>query len=98
LQLPVVQIPSISSTIPLSIPANLQERNVGFDGGVLRVVLHIEPSILARVQHLDITGASASASADQVVLHDVTLPYDVHNLTLAQIGINTISIPAFTVA
>jgi hypothetical protein len=98
LQLPAVQIPSISSTIPLNIPANLQGPSVGVDGGLLRILLHIQPSVLIHIQQLDITGANAAASVGQVVLHDVTLPYDVRNLTLSQIGIDTISIPSFTIA
>jgi hypothetical protein len=32
----------------------------------------------------------------QIVLNDVTLPYDALNLTLSQIGINTIDIPVLT--
>lgn len=98
LQLPAVQIPSISSTIPLNIPANLQGPSIGFDGGVLRVLLHIEPSVLSHIEHVDITGANATASVGQIVLHDVTLPYDALNLTLSQIGIDAISVPSFTVA
>src|SRR5262249_14421660 len=95
---PTAQIPSISSTIPLDIPANLPQSGVGFDGGLLRVLLHIAPSVKTHIEQVDITGASAAASIGQLVLHDVTLPYDALNLTLAQIGIDTISVPSFTVA
>ncbi len=98
LQLPALQIPSISSTIPLAIPADLQGPSPGFDAGVLRLVIHIIPSVLMRVDHLQITGASAEASVGQIVLHDVTLPYDALNLTLSQIGIDTIDIPGFTLS
>ncbi len=98
LQLPAVQIPSISSTTPLTIPANLETLSAGFDAGILRVAIHITPSVLTHLDQLEITGANASASVGQIVLHDVTLPYDALNLTLSQIGIDTIQIPAFTVA
>jgi hypothetical protein len=98
LQLPAAQIPSITSTIPLNIPANLQGPAVGFDAGILRVVLHITPSVLSHIDQVDIIGASATASVGQIVLHDVTLPYDAHNLTLARIGIDTISVPSFAIA
>ena len=50
------------------------------------------------VNHIEITGADASATVGQIVLHNVTLPYDVLNLTLSQIGINTVAIPAFNVS
>jgi hypothetical protein len=98
LALPAVQIPTISSTVPLDIPANLQGPSPGFDAGILRVVIHIVPTVHAHVDHLDITGASGSATAQDVVLHDVTLPYDALNLTLSQVGIETLQIPSITVA
>jgi hypothetical protein len=98
LQLPSVQIPSISSTIPLNIPANLQGPDVGFDAGILRIMLHIRPSVLSHIENVTITGGNASASVGQVVVHDVTLPYDAHNLTLSRIGIDTVSIPSVTIA
>jgi hypothetical protein len=97
LNLPTVQIPLVNSSAPLDIPATLQERSVGFDAGILRLAIHIQPSALSHIDHLEITGANASATASQIVLHDVTLPYDALNLTLSQIGIDTIDIPAFTV-
>ena len=50
------------------------------------------------VNHIEITGANASATVGQIVLHNVTLPYDVLNLTLAQVGLNTVQIPAFNVS
>ena len=62
LQLPAVQIPSISSTIPLTIPANLESVGAGFDAGILRMIVHIQPSVLIGVQHLQITNANASAT------------------------------------
>ena len=98
LQLPAAQIPVISSSTPLDIPANLQGPSPGFDAGILRVVIHIVPSVLTHIDHLEISGATASASVGQIVLHDVTLPYDALNLTLSQIGIDTVQIPSFTVA
>ena len=42
--------------------------------------------------------ASLKYQQGQIVLHNVTLPYDVLNLTLSQIGINTVAIPAFNVS
>ena len=97
-QLPAAQIPSITSTIPLSIPADLETVSAGFDAGVLRVAIHIQPSVLFHVERLQITNASASATVGQVVLHNVTLPFDALNITLSQIGIDTIEIPSFTLA
>jgi hypothetical protein len=92
LNLPVVQIPDISSSAPLDIPADLLSQTVSFDAGILRAGITITPSALSHIDHLEIFGASANASVGQVVLHNVVLPYDVLNLTLAQVGINTIVI------
>lgn len=97
LKLPAAQIPTIDSTVPLTIPLVFEGPAAGFDAGILRVKLTITPSLTTEVNHLRITGATASATAGQVVLHDVTLPYDALNLTLSQIGIDTIDIPNFTV-
>ncbi|HET6376186.1 MAG TPA: hypothetical protein VFF88_09055 [Methylocella sp.] len=98
LQLPAAQIPLVSSSAPLDIPANLQTRSVGFDAGILRLAIKVTPSARSHIDHLEITGANASATAGRVVLHNVVLPFDALNITLSQIGINTINIPAFSVA
>jgi len=98
LTLPSAQIPSVTSSAPLDIPANLQDFPIGFDGGLLRVVLHVIPSVRMHVDSLDINDASASATVGSIVLHNITLPYDVHNLTLSQIGISSVGIPMFNAA
>jgi hypothetical protein len=97
LQLPAAQIPQISSSAPLDIPANLSTITVGFDAGILVVKIHLTPQAIMAVNHLEITGVNANASVQQIVLHNVTLPYDVLNLTLSQIGVNSVAIPAFNV-
>jgi hypothetical protein len=43
------------------------------------------------------TGVRASLSADLVELGNVTVPYELHNLTLADLGVHTIDIPTITV-
>lgn len=98
LALPAIQIPTITSSLPLDIPANLQGPSPGFDAGILRIVIHIVPSMHVHVDQMQVTGANASATAEQIVLHNVVLPYEAHNLTLSQIGIETIQIPAIAVA
>jgi hypothetical protein len=97
-QLPSAQIPAISSSAAFDIPAQLATRSPGFDAGILRLFVHITPSALSHIDRLEITNASGTASVGQVVLHDVTLPYDALHLTLSQIGINTVAIPAFSVS
>jgi hypothetical protein len=98
LTLPAAQIPDISSTAPLDIPATLSTLSIGFDAGLLRVSIDLTPSALSHVGHLEITNANANASVGQVVLHNVTLPYDVLNLTLSQVGITNVAVPSFNVS
>ena len=99
LTLPAVTIPNIHSSAPLDIPATLPDASpgVGDNDSLISVHLLIKTSALTHIDQLDITNASANAKVDQIVLQDVTLPYDALNLTLSQIGINTIDIPTFTV-
>jgi hypothetical protein len=98
LSMPSASIPDIVSQAPLNIPANLQARTFSMPAGILTLSLTIRPSALSHIDQLRITNTHASASVGQIVLHNVTLPYDVLNLRLAQIGINTIGIPAFSVS
>ncbi len=98
LSLPSAQIPHVTSSAPLDIPAQLSDFPIGFNGGLLVVTLHVIPFARMHVDHLDITDASASATVGTIVLHNITLPYDVLNLTLSQIGISSIGIPSFNVS
>jgi hypothetical protein len=102
LNLPTASIPDgISSSAPLNIPAQLSE--FIFTAGtphsdLVSIALHVTPFAQMHVDQLDIGSATASATAQTIGLHNVTLPYDVLNLTLSQIGINTVDIPTFNVA
>lgn len=98
LNLPAAQIPKVTSSAPLDIPANLQTRSIGFDAGILRIAIRLTPSATSHIDHLEITGAQASATVNRVTLQNVVLPYHALNLTLSQIGINTIEVPAFAVS
>ena len=98
LALPAAQIPSLSTTAPVNIPATLPTQSPGFDAGVLRLYVHITPSALSHIDQVQITNATANATVGQLVLQNVTIPYDVLNLTLSQVGITTINVPAFNVS
>jgi hypothetical protein len=100
LKLPAAHTDLITNDTPLTIPMTLDGPTPppGFDAGVLLVVLHITTKVVAHVPHLVISGVDASANVGQIKLNNVTLPYDVLNLTLSQIGLNTIGVPAFNVS
>ncbi|MDQ6674793.1 MAG: hypothetical protein M3069_29325 [Chloroflexota bacterium] len=102
LALPTASVPDgLASSAPLNIPAQLSE--FIFTAGrphddLVSIALHVTPFAQMHVDHLDIASATASASAQTIELHNVTLPYDVLNLTLSQIGITTVEIPTFTIS
>jgi hypothetical protein len=101
LNLPAAQLPHASSTAPLEIPAELPEYSIGFGNphhSLLSIRIYAKPKAHMHVGHLELTDATASATVGSIALHNVTLPFDVLNLTLANVGINTVQIPAFNVA
>jgi hypothetical protein len=98
LKLPSAQIPLATTTVPLNVPADLQTDSVGFDAGILTASLDITPSVVAHINSLELHNANATATVGQIVVNNVTLPYDVLNLTLSQVGINTIEIPSFSIS
>jgi hypothetical protein len=98
LALPAASIPEITSRAPLDIPADLDPRSFRMDAGILVLTLTITPSSRSHVERLRITNANASASVDRIAVRNVVFPYEVLNLTLSQVGIETIQIPAFAVS
>jgi hypothetical protein len=98
LSLPTMSIPDITSQAPFDIPTTFQARTFTMPAGVLRLSLTIRPSAISHVDQLRLTNTRASASVQRIVVRDVVLPYEIHNLTLSQIGIDTISVPTFTVS
>ena len=93
LTLPAIQIPSLISTTPFDIPASLQQRSVGFDAGILSVALRVKPSTTSHVHRMNVTAATATGTVASVVARNVTLPFELTDLTLSQVGINSIAIP-----
>jgi hypothetical protein len=83
----------------LDIPLQRRERIPlgGFSLGFVGVDVFARPSAATQVSRLEMTGVRASLSADLVELGNVTVPYELHNLTLADLGVHTIDIPTITV-
>lgn len=84
----------------LDIPLQRRERiplepsvNLGF----LRLAPFVRPSAATQVSQMQLTGVRASVAAGRVELGNVTVPYELHNLTLADIGVHTIDVPTITV-
>ena len=69
----------------------------GISVGVAGIDVFARPSAATSVSRMELTGVRASLSAGLVELADVTVPYDVHNLSLADLGVHTIDVPTITV-
>ena len=67
------------------------------DAGVLKITLNLTPTARMHTDELRVQGIRASASIGQVQLTNVVLPFTITNLTLSQIGIDTIQIPKIEV-
>jgi hypothetical protein len=67
-------------------------------GGLLRITLVVVPEARTRIDEMVLTNINASTRIDSIEVRDVVLPFEVLNLRLADLGVNTIQIPAFEVA
>jgi len=68
------------------------------DAGVLEVDLKITPGARMQADELRLTNVRASTSVGQIELQNVVLPYDVLDVKLSQLGIETIDIPKIEVS
>jgi len=67
-------------------------------GGLLRITLVVVPEARTRIDEMVLTNINASTTIGSIEVRDVVLPFEILNLRLADLGINTIQIPAFEVA
>jgi hypothetical protein len=92
-----VSVPDITSqpfdmtSVPVTQPCPL-------DFGFLKITLKVTPYARARVDQLRISDAHASAAVGEIELRDVVVPYELLNLTLGQLGIETLQIPTIVAA
>jgi hypothetical protein len=68
------------------------------DLGCLDLVLKIKPRAEAQIDQLTINGLTASTSIGTIELHNIVAPYELLNLTLSQIGIDTVQVPSVAIA
>ena len=68
------------------------------DLGCLDLTLKVNPVAEAKIDQLVISNVRASTSIGKIELQNVVAPYDLLNLTLGQIGINTLSLPTISIA
>jgi len=67
------------------------------DVGVLDVTLRVTPGARLQADELRLSGVRTSASVGSLLLHDVQLPYDLLDLRLTQLGVETIELPKIEV-
>jgi len=68
------------------------------DAGILRLTFTVTPTVRTQIDRLEIANATASTTIGSIELHNIVAPYEFLNLTLSQIGIDTISIPSFAIS
>lgn len=68
------------------------------DLGCVDLTLKVRPSARAHIDQLVINNIAASTSIGKIELENVVAPYELLNLTLSEIGINSIAIPAVAIA
>jgi len=94
---PSVTFPSAQTVGGLNVQIDLSTFHIGTTGDIA-IGFDITPTAQTHVDGLSISNGQASASVGQLVAHNVVVPYDAHNLTLANLGINNIAIPSFAIA
>jgi hypothetical protein len=97
LGLPASQIPDI---VAQGVDSTATPRPKAFhlDMGCLDLVLKVNPTAQAHIDQFIIRNVKASGSIGKIELHNVVAPYELLNVTLSQIGIETISVPAVAIA
>lgn len=97
LSVPSVTIPDIVAQ-GVDSTATPKPKAFHLDMGCLDLVLKVNPTAQAHIDQLVIRQIKASTSIGKLELHNVVAPYELLNLTLAQIGIDTISVPTVAIA
>ena len=97
LGLPASQIPDIVAQ-GVDSTATPKPKAFHLDMGCLDLVLKVNPTAQAHMDEFIIRNVKASGSIGKIELHNVVAPYELLNVTLSQLGIETISVPAVAIA
>jgi hypothetical protein len=95
LALPSASVPDIVAQGVDSV-ATPRPKAFHLDLGCLDLTLKVNPQ--AHIDQLVISNVRASTSIGRIELNNVVAPYELLNLTLSQVGIETISIPTVSIA
>jgi hypothetical protein len=97
LALPSASVPDIVAQGVDSV-ATPRPKAFHLDLGCLDLTLKVNPQAQAHIDQLVISNVRASTSIGRIELNNVVAPYELLNLTLSQVGIETISIPTVSIA
>lgn len=97
LALPQATIPSMTSK-NIDATTNPASKGLHADAGVLEVTLRVTTTARLQVEELRVDNIKAFSTIGAVELTNVVLPYEVLNLTLSQIGIESIEVPQLEVS
>ena len=95
--LPSASVQDVQSD-KIVVDGTAQEYVMHCDAGLLRIALHLTPQARGEIDHLALTGLSASASIAAIELQNVVAPYELLNLKLSDVGLEQITIPALGVS
>lgn len=97
LSLPSASVADITSQ-GIDVSATPKPKAFHMDLGNLDLTLKISPTAEAHIDRLLIRNPSAATSVGKIELRNIVAPYEFLNLTLAQVGIDTISVPKIAVS
>ena len=97
ISLPQASVGDISSQA-LDVDATSNPFVFTADAGVLKVSLRLTPGARMQTDELRLTGVRATTSVSSVELQNVVVPYDIVDVKLSDIGIETIDIPKIEVS
>ncbi|HEY1298462.1 MAG TPA: hypothetical protein VGJ60_35715 [Chloroflexota bacterium] len=97
LNLPAASVPDITSQ-GVDTVATPKPKAFHLDLGCLDLTLRVNPTAEAHIDQLVISNVKASTSVGRIELNNVVAPYELLNLTLSQVGIETITVPSVAIA
>jgi len=97
LALPSVAIPDIVGQGVDSV-ATPKPKLFHLDMGCLDLKLKVNPTASAHIDQLVIRNVKANMSIGKIELQNIVAPYELLNLTLSQVGLETLSVPTVAIA
>jgi hypothetical protein len=97
LALPSVSIPDIVGQ-GVDTAATPKPKAFHLDLGCLDLTLKVNPTAEAHIDRLEISNVKANMSIGKIELNNIVAPYELLNLTLSQVGIETVSVPTVAIA